>query len=123
MRQVVQARSRGVLEGIDSLNVQRSKGDQTDSGVSSESSPSKCHTLSSIIPEMEQACQHIEAEITTSEAEVTALMEEIESTIDALADLKHANATGSELHLHEEVLAQLKGLDVVCNAAGDNRNH
>lgn len=72
---------------------------------------------------MEQACQHIEAEIATSEAEVTALMEEIESTIDALADLKYAKATESELHLHEEVLAQLKGLDDVCNSAGDNRNH
>lgn len=56
-----------------------------------------------------------------------ALMEEIESTIDALGDLRHAGytnkATGLELHLQEEVFAQLKELDNVCNATGDNRNH
>ena len=40
-------------------------------------------------------------------------MDEIESAIDAVADLKRARATGSELHLHEQVLAQLKRLDDV----------
>lgn len=42
---------------------------------------------------MEQACQHIEAEIATSEAEVLALKKEIENTIDALGDLKQARST------------------------------
>lgn len=75
---------------------------------------------------MEQASQHIESEIATSEREVIALMEEIESTIDALGDLRHGGftkATGPELRLQEEVLAQLKELDDVCNATGDNRNY
>lgn len=54
-----------------------------------------------MILEMEQACHHIEAEIATSEKEVMALMDEIESAIDAVADLKRARATGAELHLHE----------------------
>lgn len=107
-RQVVKARLRGVSEGVNDLNA-RSKGEYTlspirvykkdinlgskDSGLSSASSPSKCHTLSSISLEMEQACQHIEAEIATSETEVLVLKEEIENTIDALGDLKHGRST------------------------------
>lgn len=77
--------------------------------------------LLSIILEMEQACQHIGTGIATLEGEVMALMEEIESTIDVLGDSRHGGftkPTGLELYLQEEVLAQVKKLNDVCNATG-----
>lgn len=40
---------------------------------------------------MEQACQHVEAKIATLETEVMTLMGKVESTVDALGDLKHGD--------------------------------
>lgn len=77
------------------------------------------HTLSSILPEMEQACADIEAEITASEAEIESMKEDLESTIGGLSDLRYGRFSkpiGSDSELRDEVLKGLRRLDEACIA-------
>ena len=70
------------------------------------------HTLDSIVPALEQACDDVEAEVAELEAEAEKTRREIAATIGDLSDLRYgrfAKGPGG-LELREEVIEGLKGL-------------
>ena len=82
--------------------------------------PKRQHNLSSILPEMEQACADLEAELAASEVEIEAIKEDMESTIGGLSDLRYGRFSkpiGSDSELRDEVLEGLERLDGLCNAS------
>jgi len=82
--------------------------------------PVKAHTLSSILPEMEDACEDLEAEIAELEKEAEGIFRAIQGTVGGLSDLRYGKFAlpvgGGEIA--EDVLEGLKGLREVCGRVG-----
>ncbi len=79
------------------------------------------HTLTSILPEMSQACADIEEEIAATEAEADALLDEIKSTVGDLSDLRYGRLQrlgGSSKTTVEEAIEGLQRLEDICNGGG-----
>jgi centromere-localized protein 2 len=80
----------------------------------------KAHTLASILPEMEGACEDLEAEIAELDGEAERIMQEMQGIVGGLSDLRYGKFAqpvgGGEVR--EEVLEGLKGLRDVCGRLG-----
>lgn len=76
----------------------------------------KAHTLTSILPEMEDACVGLEAEIAVLDGETERIMQEMQAIVGGLSDLRYGKLAqpvgGGEVR--EEVLEGLKGLREMC---------
>lgn len=80
------------------------------------------HTVSSILPELEKACQDVEVEIQTTGTEINAITEELKSCIGDLSDLRYGKfrqAPGSENGVSQEVLSGLTQLEEACRTLTD----
>ncbi|KEY64059.1 hypothetical protein S7711_07421 [Stachybotrys chartarum IBT 7711] len=106
-REVVRAKREAEQEEVDGeLEVQRALfGDA--SGVKSAN-----HTLTSIIPDLDNAANALEAEIEKLKEEEAALTETVKQTVGGLSDLRYGKFANS--HLKDEVLAGLTSLQDAC---------
>ncbi|KAL9118069.1 MAG: hypothetical protein Q9187_005389 [Circinaria calcarea] len=88
-REVVRARRRAdkvEIEGFDEREVEMEAQMFGHSSIESGKQP---HTLSSILRGMERACADIEEEIEASESQIQSILQDIESTVGALSDLRY----------------------------------
>jgi len=80
----------------------------------------KAHTLTSILPEMEDACEDLEAEIAELDEEAERVMQEMQGIVGGLSDLRYGKFAqpvgGGEVR--EEVLEGLQELREVCGRVG-----
>ena len=85
----------------------------------SSSKPSKRpHTLSSILREMEQACADMEEEIAASESETQTILQDLDSTVGELSDLRYGKFSqplGSGNDIRDDVLDGLQALEKACS--------
>lgn len=70
------------------------------------------HTLTSIIPDLDNAANALEAEIEKLKEEEAALTETVKQTVGGLSDLRYGKFANS--HLKDEVLAGLTSLQDAC---------
>lgn len=67
---------------------------------------------------MEQACADIEEEIEGSESQTQSILQDIESTVGALSDLRYGKFSqplGSGNDIRDDVLDGLQALEKVCS--------
>jgi centromere-localized protein 2 len=85
-------------------------------GATSNRSQTRAHSLSSLLPDMDRACEDLESEIATLDAEVTRVSDDLETTIGDLSDLRYGKfgqAPGSN-GVAEEVVNGLRRLEEAC---------
>ena len=83
------------------------------------------HTLSSILPDMEQACAELETEISALEAETSLALEDIKTTVGDLSDLRYgrfSRPAGGRGSVGEDVIEALEGLEDVCHSVTHTRS-
>ncbi|KAH8687544.1 Cnl2/NKP2 family protein-domain-containing protein [Tricladium varicosporioides] len=107
-RAVVRERRQAEKEGQDDeIDVEN-----TLFGHSSNLPTSKPHTLASILPVMEMAAKDLEDEISRLEEDSETLLEDMQSTVGGLSDLRYGRLANGDLL--EEVLNGLKRLEDSC---------
>ncbi|RAR04389.1 glycoside hydrolase family 5 protein [Stemphylium lycopersici] len=75
----------------------------------------KLHTLQTVHPDIDEACQSLEAQIAEIEQQNEDVLREVQDVIGALSDLRHGRfaPSNSGEDLGEEVMATLKRLEAV----------
>lgn len=76
----------------------------------------KPHTLATIVPALESACESVSAETAEIEEESRLLLEKLQATVSDLSDLRYGKL--SRPSLREEVIEALDGLDRECHKVG-----
>jgi centromere-localized protein 2 len=74
-------------------------------------------TGATVQPEIERACASLEAELRDMEAEASAMLNDIKTTIGDLSDLRYgrfAKTTATSQELGDEVVEALRHLEAVC---------
>ncbi|KAF2748996.1 hypothetical protein M011DRAFT_399332 [Sporormia fimetaria CBS 119925] len=92
---------------------------ETERELSGDPSGSKPHTLRTIQPSIQEACQTIEAQIEEMESELQGTMQELKEVAGDLSDLRYGSFPKSVAgaDLTEEVLATLERLEAACEGA------
>ena len=93
-------------------------------GFSSGHVPKRLHTLSTILPEMEQACVDLEAEIASLEADTKSILDDLQATVGDLSDLRYGKfgqLVEGENDMRTDVLEGLQGLEQACRNAMRNK--
>lgn len=85
-------------------------------GATSNRSQTRTHSLSSLLPDMNRACEDLESEIATLNAEVTRVSDDLETTIGDLSDLRYGKfgQAPSSNGVAEEVVNGLRRLEEAC---------
>ncbi|KAI9888664.1 MAG: hypothetical protein M1814_006561 [Vezdaea aestivalis] len=87
-------------------------------GPGSNLPTAKPHTLRSIIPELESACEDVTMEIEEMDADIQSLLQDIQATVGALSDLKYGKlgrTSSSSDTVRTETIESLKELQGVCD--------
>lgn len=74
--------------------------------------------MTSILPEMAQACSDVEAESAAMEAEAETIIDQIKSTVGDLSDLRYGRLQGpggTSKTTVDEALEGMKRLQDICN--------
>ncbi|PGG96771.1 hypothetical protein AJ79_09454 [Helicocarpus griseus UAMH5409] len=85
------------------------------------SSPENMHTLTSLLPEMENACAAMEREIEAADAEAAQVFAELSAVVGELSDLRYGKfnkPAGVATNAVEETIRELKELESACNSSG-----
>jgi centromere-localized protein 2 len=89
-------------------------------GLKGDETAADIHTERSIIREMEIACADLEDEIAEMEAEEAAILEELNTTIGDLSDLRYGRfgkTLESSEELGPEVIQSIRRVQEACNEA------
>jgi len=92
-------------------------------GPSKYGNTGKQHTTDSILKDMSQACEDIEAEITALEAEAADILEDIKKAVDDLSDLRYGRFQRISDVGNDPVTEAIEGLtklEALCNANRKN---
>lgn len=79
------------------------------------------HSLETIMPEMQDACNDLEIEVAELEKEYVTLLADVKSTIGDLSDLrfgKFNRVSGISGDISQEVIKGLERLEYLCDAVG-----
>lgn len=83
-------------------------------GQPSNSSPEDMHSLDTLLPDMERACEAMEGEIEATKAECEEILQQLSVTVDALSDLRYGKL-GKPADFAEEVVTGLRKLEDSCD--------
>ncbi|OJD14505.1 hypothetical protein AJ78_05155 [Emergomyces pasteurianus Ep9510] len=87
-------------------------------------SPEDIHTLSTLLPEMENACSSMEKEIEATDAEAQRIFAELSSVVGELSDLRYGRfnkPAGVATNAVDDTLTGLKELENACSTSGRSR--
>ncbi|KAF2658366.1 hypothetical protein K491DRAFT_713541 [Lophiostoma macrostomum CBS 122681] len=112
-REIAQSRElhdRSAVAGLDPVAL------QMEEELSGNQSRRKAHTLQTIHPAIEDACESIENQLVDMEREIQSALSEVQDAVGELSDLRYGSfskpATGEDIS--EEVIATLKRLEAAC---------
>ena len=77
------------------------------------------HTLSSILPIMEEACSELEMDLREAEDEAKSTLESLQYLVDDLSDLRYESLpeiSGFETNVRDKVVESLHGLEPVLHS-------
>ncbi|PGH27272.1 hypothetical protein AJ80_00982 [Polytolypa hystricis UAMH7299] len=86
-------------------------------GQAPNPSSNDCHSLETLLPEMERACSHMEKEIEVTEAEAASIMTELNAVVGELSDLRYGKLNkppGVADDIVNETVKGLKKLEAAC---------
>ena len=89
-------------------------------GQPASKSSQRSHTLSSILREMDLACADLEEEIEASESETQTILQDLESTVGDLSDLRYGKFSqplGSGNAIRVDMLDGLHALEKACSTS------
>lgn len=81
--------------------------------------------MSSILPDLEQACAELETEVSALEAETRLALEDVKITVGDLSDLRYgkfSRPAGSTTSVGDDVIEALGGLEEVCHTVTRTSN-
>ena len=87
-------------------------------GPGSNLPTAKPHTLRSIVPELESACEDVAMEIEEIEADIQSLLQNMQDSVGTLSDLKYGKlgrTSNASDAVRTETIERLKELQGVCN--------